>query len=100
MCASPVAAVHVEQNDDEAQAVTGQVGATKESGESPCTMLPSRHLTNDKETESRGHEMMVFPLNILSRSYGNSLKNTDWIALTKSSLYTDGLKNTTNWLVT
>lgn len=46
---SPVAAVHVEQNDDEAQAVTGQLGATKEPGKSLCTILPSRHLT-----ESRG----------------------------------------------
>ncbi len=70
MCASPVAAVHVEQNDDEAQAVTGQVGATKEPGESPCTMFPSRHLTNDKETDSQGHEMVI-PLNILSSSYRN-----------------------------
>lgn len=57
VCLSPVAAVHVEENDDETQAVTGQVGATKEPGESPCTMLPSRHLMNDKETEQRTCEI-------------------------------------------
>lgn len=57
MSASPVTAVHVEQNDDEAQAVTGQVGATEELGERTCMMLPSGHLTNDEETESRSPEM-------------------------------------------
>lgn len=43
----PVTAVHVEENDDKAQAVTGQIGATKEPGEPPCLMLPSRHLMEE-----------------------------------------------------
>lgn len=64
MCVSPVAAVNVEQNDDKAQAVTGQVGATKEPGESPCSMLPSCHLTNNREMERSGHEMTAIPLKI------------------------------------
>lgn len=55
-----MAAVHVEQNDDKAQAVTGQVGATKELGQSPCAVLPSRHLTkNNRKAEHRRLEMMV-----------------------------------------
>lgn len=53
VCASPVAAVHIEEDDDKAQAVTGQVRATKQPGESACMMLPSRHLIYNKETEQR-----------------------------------------------
>lgn len=49
-----VAAVHVEQNDDEAQAVTGQVGATTEPGESPSAMLPSRHQIPEERVENDG----------------------------------------------
>lgn len=49
MCSSPVATVDVEHYDDEAQAVTGQVRAAKEPGDSPSTMFPSGHLTNDRD---------------------------------------------------
>lgn len=56
MCASPVAAVDIEQNDDEAQAVTGQVRAAEEPGDCPRAMFPSRHLPNDRQRDSRGHD--------------------------------------------
>lgn len=52
--ASPVTAVHVEQNDDESQAVTGQVGAAEESGKSAGAMLPSRHLTYEQAETAEG----------------------------------------------
>jgi len=52
----PVASINVEQNDDKAQAVTGQVGATKDPGESPGTMLPSRHLRNAKKAKISSRE--------------------------------------------
>lgn len=45
----PVATEHIKQNDDEAQAVTGQEGATKEPGQSAGTMLPPGHLMNNKK---------------------------------------------------
>ena len=53
LCASPVAAKDVEQNDEKAQEVTGKVRATKDPGESPRTMLPSRHLKNDRAEDMR-----------------------------------------------
>lgn len=57
MCFLPVAAEDIEQNDDKAQTVTGQVGTTKEPGESPGVMLPSRHLKHiTKMTRSLRHD--------------------------------------------
>ena len=49
VCVSPVAAVDVEQDDDESQAVTRQQGAAEEFWEGASTMLPSGHLTNDRD---------------------------------------------------
>lgn len=48
----PVAAQNIEENDDEAQTVAGKVGATKEPGEDPGVMLPSRYLKNGTMTKS------------------------------------------------
>lgn len=48
-----MAAIHVEQDDDEAQEVTGEVGASKHPGEAPCTMLPSCHLKDDRPEDMR-----------------------------------------------
>lgn len=42
---SPVAAVHVEQDDDTAEAVARQVGAAEKPSESSSAVLPPRHLT-------------------------------------------------------
>lgn len=47
----PVATEHVQQDDDEAQAVTGEEGAPEEPGQSAGTMLPPGHLMNNKEGE-------------------------------------------------
>lgn len=54
MYVSPVAAVHVEEDDDKAKAVTGQVGAAEEPGESPRAMLPPRDLPRVRETKGDG----------------------------------------------
>lgn len=43
-----MAAVNIEQYNDEGQTITGQVRATKEPGESLCAMLPPRHLEKDR----------------------------------------------------
>lgn len=48
MYVSPVAAVHVEDDDDKAKAVTGQVGAAEEPRESSRAMLPPRNLWRTK----------------------------------------------------
>lgn len=53
MFISPVAAVHVEDDDDKAKAVTGQVGAAEEPGESSRAMLPPRNLWRVRETKGR-----------------------------------------------
>lgn len=44
-----MATEHIKQNDDEAQAVTGQEGATEEPGQSAGTMLPPGHLMTNRE---------------------------------------------------
>lgn len=53
MYVSPVAAVHVEDDDDKAKAVTGQVGAAEEPGESSRAMLPPRNLWRGGEAKGR-----------------------------------------------
>lgn len=45
----PVAAKYVKQNDDEAQAVTGQERAFEEPGQSAGPILPPGYLLNNKE---------------------------------------------------
>lgn len=49
--ASPVAAVHVEEDDDKAEAVTSHVGAAEKPRESSSAMLPPCNLMRDKETK-------------------------------------------------
>lgn len=46
-----MATEHIKQNDDEAQAVTGQERATEELGQSAGTMLPPGHLMKNKESD-------------------------------------------------
>lgn len=53
-----MAAVHVEEDDDKAKAVTGQVGAAEESGESPRAMLPPRNLPRHKTLDRFGCWLM------------------------------------------
>lgn len=60
MCALPVAAVYIEHDDDETQAVARQVWATEELGESACTMLPSCHLMNNKKTKKNMQELFLY----------------------------------------
>lgn len=72
----PVAAVHIEKNDDKAQAVTGQVGASKEPGEPSCSMLPPRHLSEDKKIEQSEQvkfDLILFKIKIPLAGRGRSI---------------------------
>lgn len=64
----PVAAVDVEQNDDEAQEITSEVGAAEEPGEPPRTMLPSRHLGGDRR--GNGNKVMLLQSETLLFVFG------------------------------
>lgn len=49
-----VTAVNIEENDDKTQTVTGQMGASEEPGQSPCSMLPPRHHIPKHRIENDG----------------------------------------------
>lgn len=56
-----MAAVHVEEDDDEAEAVTGQVGAAKKPGEPSSAVLPPCNLTRYKETKGSVGQLSFMP---------------------------------------
>lgn len=57
---SPVAAVHVEEDDDEAEAVASQVGAATKPGESSSAVLPPCNLVRVEETKSSVSQSVIF----------------------------------------
>lgn len=64
----PVAAEHIEHNDDEPQAVAGQEGVTEEPGQPAGAMLPPGHLIDNNGRDER-HSWVGVSLGIWSHRY-------------------------------
>lgn len=55
-----MAAVHVEEDDDKAEAVASQVGAAKKPGESSSAVLPPCNLVRVEEAKRSVSQSVVF----------------------------------------
>lgn len=57
---SPVAAVHVEEDDDKSKAVASQVGAAEKPGESSSAVLPPCNLMRYRETKGSVSQLSLY----------------------------------------